>query len=136
MTNKTSEYAIQGRTVMRGCGFRAALLLASVTALVTACVERQVQYVPVSPSTNGQSQVSATTNVVEAPLTPPPPKVEVVPVIPGPGYVWAPGYWDWNGGWAWIGGSWVIRSHPGAIWVRGHWGRHPRGYVWVGGHWR
>ncbi len=67
---------------------------------------------------------------------PPPQQVEVVPVAPGPDYVWAPGYWTWNGTWVWIGGGWVIRPHPGAVWIGGHWGRRGRGYVWIGGGWR
>src|SRR6516164_7342508 len=38
----------------------------------------------------------------------PPPRVEVVPVAPGPGYNWVPGHWAWRGsGWVWIGGHHV-----------------------------
>src|SRR5258707_492976 len=136
--NSKIACAIRRRKALNGCLFRAFLLTAGLIALATGCVERQIQYVPVyqnqqtAPSTNGQSQASIATNVVEAPLTPPPPKVEVVPIVPGPEYVWIPGYWAWNGGWVWIGGRWVIRPHIGAIWVAPHWARHPRGYVWVG----
>ena len=69
---------------------------------------------------------------------PPPPQVEVVPVAPGPAYVWAPGYWSVGigGGWVWVRGGWVVRPHPHAVWVGGHWTTHGHGYVWVGGHWR
>ena len=49
--------------------------------------------------------------VAEPPVVtaPPPPvaPVEVVPVAPGPGYVWVAGHWAW-------------RRH-GYIWVPGHW---------------
>src|SRR5215475_10996957 len=35
----------------------------------------------------------------------PPPRVEVVPAVPGPGYNWVPGHWAWRGtGWVWIAG--------------------------------
>src|SRR6185503_3806804 len=42
------------------------------------------------------SQTPATTVVTQS--EPPPPQVEVVPISPGPDYVWAPGWWSWNGG--------------------------------------
>jgi YXWGXW repeat-containing protein len=135
--------AIQSRTVMRGCGFRAIVILAGVIALATGCAERRVEPYrnqQTGYSTNGQFEASAATNApsgaVEAPLTPPADLVEAVPVAPGPAYVWVPGYWVWNGGWVWIGGRWVIRPYPHAVWVRGHWGRHGRGYAWTRGHWR
>jgi hypothetical protein len=42
---------------------------------------------------------------------PPPPRVEYVPVAPGPAYVWMPGYWSWHGrGYGWRGGHWARRS--------------------------
>jgi len=85
------------------------------------------------PPAPGAVQAQAT---VVAPSAPPAPQVEVVPVSPGPYYVWAPGYWGWNGGWVWIGGQWIVRPRPGAIWVGGHWGRRGHGYVWIGGRWR
>jgi hypothetical protein len=66
---------------------------------------------------------------------PPPPQVEVVPVAPGPSYVWAPGYWGWNGAWVWVGGHYVIRPHPHAVYVGPHWVRHGHGYIWIGGSW-
>ena len=45
------------------------------------------------PGTTAPPQV-----VVEAPSAPPPVQVEVVPVSPGPYYVWTPGYWvlEWR----------------------------------------
>ena len=74
--------------------------------------------------------------VVVANSAPPPAPVEVIPIAPGPTYVWAPGYYAWNGGWVWVGGRYVVRPRPGVVWVGGHWGRHGRGYVWIGGGWR
>ena len=39
----------------------------------------------------------------EVVISEPPPAgpVEVVPVAPGPDYVWVGGYWAWRGRWAW-----------------------------------
>lgn len=75
--------------------------------------------------------------VVQAAVAPPPPQVEVIPVAPGPAYVWVPGYWWWNrGAWIWVRGTWVARPRAGAVWVGGYWARHGHGYIWVGGHWR
>lgn len=55
------------------------------------------------------------TYVVVTPELPPTPApvVEVVPVCPGEGYVWAPGYW-------------TFRDH-GYVWVRGAWNRRLMG---------
>ncbi len=67
---------------------------------------------------------------------PPAAEVEVVPVAPGPEYVWVGGCWTWNGAWVWAPGHYVVRPHPRAVWVRGYWGHTPRGYAWHEGHWR
>jgi hypothetical protein len=100
-------------------------------ALAAGCVERRV-YVPVYAT---QPQPAPAPTVV---VQTPPPKVpaEVVPVAPGPAYVWTPGYWAWNGTWVWVRGAYVVRPRPHAVWVGGHWASHGRGYVWVGGYWR
>src|SRR6185295_13739511 len=48
---------------------------------------------------------------VTQPGPPPPPQVEVLPVAPGPDYLWAPGYWSWYGGaWIWVGGGYYPRG--------------------------
>lgn len=66
---------------------------------------------------------------------PPPPQVEVMPVAPGPGYVWIGGHWGWNlGRHVWIGGRWMLPP-AGYAWVPGYWGRHDRGWRWHGGYW-
>ncbi len=71
-----------------------------------------------APTVAADSQVASATAV--APSTPPPAQVEVVPVAPGPDYVWTSGYWAWRGGgWVWIGGVWTPpppRPHIG-IWI-------------------
>lgn len=67
---------------------------------------------------------------------PPPVRLEVIPVSPGPEYVWTPGYWAWRGGvYVWVGGCYAHRPRPGVVWMGGHWARHGHGYVWMGGHW-
>src|SRR5262249_3222797 len=104
-------------------------LIAAGLLLGTGCVERKVVYVrePASPPPAGE------TVVVEEP---PPPYEEVVTVSPGPEYVWMPGVWEGHGRWVWVGGRYVVRPHPGAMWVGGHWAHRGRGYVWVRGYWR
>jgi hypothetical protein len=69
-------------------------------------------------------------------VRPPAARVEEVPPLPGPGWVWTRGYWAWHGHWAWVGGRYVRPPHPHAAWVSGYWHHHPRGWVWTGGHWR
>jgi hypothetical protein len=73
------------------------------------------------------------------PTAPPPPRVEVVPVLPA-GRVeierWQPGYWRWNGHeHIWVGGRYVARPQPRAEWIPGRWEQRPRGWVYIEGHW-
>jgi len=96
------------------------------------------------PTVTQPGALSATAIPNQTPTTPvitrsepPPPLVEVIPVSPGPDYLWTPGCWSWNGGaWIWIGGGWHYPVRPGHAWIGGYWGGHGRGRVWVGGHWR
>jgi len=67
---------------------------------------------------------------------PPPPQVEIVPVAPGPGFIWVEGHWGWRGRWVWESGRYVSRPHSRAAWVPGHWVAGRRGWVWVPGRWR
>jgi hypothetical protein len=44
-------------------------------------------------------------------IEPPPLPVYDQPIIPGPGYLWAPGYWSWNpdiDDYYWVPGTWVL----------------------------
>jgi len=72
------------------------------------------------------------------PLAPPVPRVAVVGVAPGPGYVWAAGNWDWRGGrWAWVEGRWVRPPRAHAVWVPGAWVERGHGrWGFVRGRWR
>jgi len=75
----------------------------------------------------------------------PAPRVEVIPVAPGPGYNWVPGHWAWRGAaWVWIPGHHIrgvvsvmpvdvvevlpVRPGPEYYWVKGH-------HVWEGNRW-
>ncbi len=126
-------------------------VLGAGLVMETGCVERQVAYVPVYQAPPAVVQAApvaptvatapppAPTTAAPAPLvTQPPPAapVEVIPVAPGPEYVWTPGYYAWQGGWVWVRGCWVVQPHPHALWIGGHRTRHAHGWVWVGGHWR
>ena len=70
---------------------------------------------------------------------PPPPRVEVVPVLPHERAeidVWQPGYWRWNGQeHVWVEGHYAERPRPRAVWVPAHYDRRPGGWVFVEGHW-
>jgi hypothetical protein len=67
-------------------------------------------------------------------VVPPPPQVEVVPVAPGPDYLWTPGWWSWNGdAWIWFGGYWSYPSRPGHVWINGNF-YHGRGVESVRGY--
>jgi hypothetical protein len=66
---------------------------------------------------------------------PPPPLVEVVPVAPGPGYLWVGGRWGWVGTrWVWRPGRHVV-VRPGYQFRPGHWQARPHGWVYVRPHW-
>ena len=68
---------------------------------------------------------------------PPPPRVEVYGVAPGPGFVWVGGYWRWvRNDYAWTPGRWERPPRRGAVWVPGHWEQRRNGYRWREGRWR
>jgi len=68
---------------------------------------------------------------------PPPDRVEVVGVAPGPGFVWVGGYWVWRGGvHAWVPGTWRRPPYPGAVWIAPRWHRRYGRYYFREGHWR
>src|SRR5207237_4225884 len=91
-------------------------------ALVSACAPSAYEY--------GEYPAG----VVEVDVAPPPPQYEVVPVAPGPGYIWVRGHWNRGGGaWAWAPGRYeAVRA--GHRWESGRWVRGPRGrYAYVRG---
>ena len=68
---------------------------------------------------------------------PPPPRVEVYGVAPGPGVVWIGGYWRWVGSdYGWTPGRWVRPPRQRAVWVPGYWERRHHRYCWHEGRWR
>ena len=73
------------------------------------------------------------------PIAPPPPRVEVVPVLPADRVEverWQPGRWRWNGyEHVWVEGHYVHRPQPRAEWIPGRWDQRPRGWVYIDGHW-
>jgi len=70
-------------------------------------------------------------------IGPPAAPREVVPVAPGPRYVWTGGFYRWNGrAYVWVPGRYVLPPRRHAVWVPGHWAPRRGGYVWVRGHWR
>lgn len=75
--------------------------------------------------------------VLAAPPPLPVARVEVVPVRPGPRYVWVGGEWSWRGphGYLWVPGRWAVPGHRGVAWVHGRWMNGPHGHRWVEGHW-
>src|SRR5262249_1588152 len=72
--------------------------------------------------------------VATPPPAPPPAQVEVVPVTPGPAYVWVPGHWGWRGGgYVGVPGAYAITAQPGWGWVAPPWAPPPGGWVGVRG---
>jgi len=70
------------------------------------------------------------------PPPPPAPLVEVVPVAPGPEFLWIAGYHHWDGHrYVWVQGRYERRPHPRAHWVHPHWEVRGRAHVWVRGRW-
>lgn len=68
---------------------------------------------------------------------PPPARVGVVGVAPGPGYVWIGGYQSWNGSrYVWVAGRWVRRPRPNAVWVAPRYVHRGGGWVYYKGYWR
>jgi hypothetical protein len=79
------------------------------------------------PVTSSSSQIVT--------MEPPPPQVEVIPVAPGPSYVWISGVWIWGGShYAWRPGYWS-GVRVGYTWAPDHWVRHGGGWRFTGGYW-
>ena len=63
---------------------------------------------------------------------PPPPRYYVVPVSPGPEYVWVDGYWYADGGrYRWHNPYWTRPPYSGARWI----GPRHDGERFYGGYW-
>jgi len=72
---------------------------------------------------------------VVVPSAPPVEIVEVVPVAPGPRYIWCRGHWHWTGShYVWVRGKYIGRVH-GRVWVHPHYVYRGR-WIHVRGHWR
>lgn len=90
-------------------------------------------------SSGGGARVApaAQPQVVYVRQAPPSPRVEVISIAPGPGYVWLGGEWIWNGGWAWESGRWCRPSPGYSMWIGGRWeNAGSRGWGHHPGHWR
>ena len=74
---------------------------------------------------------------VYAPIAPPVPYVETIPVAPFAGAIWIGGNWNWSGGrHVWSPGRYE-RARPGYHWQPQRWDRGPRGgWYSHGGGWR
>ena len=83
--------------------------------------------------TASQAQVAVGVSVhIGPPVLP----VYAQPVIPGPGYIWAPGYWAYGpDGYFWVPGTWVFPPVVGVLWTPGYWGWGGGLYVWHPGYW-
>jgi len=94
----------------------------------SAAYPTPVTTVPSAPAPATEtSNPASTTTVVVTPSPAPAPPVEVIPVSPGPDYLWTPGWWSWNGGaWIWFGGYWGHPTRPGHVWFKGNF-YHGRG---------
>ena len=110
-------------------------VLALTPLLFAGCAEA-----PTTVTTTTTTQITTTgprAREVVVTQAPPPLRVEVQTVSPGPRYVWTRGYWRWTGaGYEWAPGTWIARPSLGAVWVEGHWVRTAGGWVWVAGYWR
>lgn len=64
---------------------------------------------------------------IYAPIAPPAPYIETVPVAPYMGAVWIGGFWNWSGGrHVWVPGRYD-HGRPGYSWNAPRWSPGPRG---------
>lgn len=101
-------------------------LLLTLAAGTSACA--------ISPPQVG---VVVTPAAVWAPVPPPAPRFEAMPVAPGPNFFWVPGYWHWQGHHHhWIGGHWEAQRER-HYWAPHRWDRDDHGrWRSSGGYWR
>jgi hypothetical protein len=68
---------------------------------------------------------------------PPVARVEVIPVAPGPAFVWIGGYWGWrDADFVWMPGRWERPVEGRRVWVAHRWEHDRNGWFLVEGHWR
>lgn len=73
---------------------------------------------------------------VDQPLTPPPPRPEIITPEPSKEHVWIPGYWERDPNkWVWVEGHWDKPPILPARWVTGYWKVEENRYHWHAGHW-
>ncbi|HVU28536.1 MAG TPA: hypothetical protein VHG71_12475 [Verrucomicrobiae bacterium] len=108
-------------------------LVTVVMPLLAGCMEHDMDYDQTSPAA-----APAVAGTQAQPENPPAPRIEAVPISPGPSYVWVAGEWEWRGGghWIWMRGRWIYPPYPGAVWVSGAWVHREHENVWVDGHWQ
>lgn len=101
-------------------------------------MKRQLLALTLAAVLAGCTATIVPSSVVFVHRAPPPRRVEVIEVRPGPEYIWVAGYWEWRGGeYFWVGGNWNRRPHPRARWDEGRWRHHRRhGWYWQPGRWK
>lgn len=90
----------------------------------------------VAPAPYPAGQPGPVEAVVIAPMAPPPPLVEIVPVAPYAGAIWIGGHWTWSQGrHVWVPGR-HVPPRVGHRWEPHRWVQGPRGHWHLrGGHW-
>lgn len=94
--------------------------------------ERPVYVEPAPETVYVEPRPTETIIVQEAP---PPIQTEVIPVAPGPGFIWIGGFWGYEGHhYVWHHGHYT-RGPAGNVWVRDSWVHSRRGWEYQRGHW-
>jgi WXXGXW repeat (2 copies) len=84
----------------------------------------------------GASRLAHAAVAISINIAPPALPVYEQPVIPAPGYVWAPGYWAYGpDGYYWVPGTWIEPPAVGLLWTPGYWGWSNGVYAWTAGYW-
>jgi hypothetical protein len=120
---KPRKYMTNSRPI-----FRSVVVCAIATLTLSACV--------VAPHPRAvYAQPAAVQPEIVVGIAPPPPYVEIIPVVPFAGAVWIGGYWGWSGGrHQWVPGRYDY-ARPGYRWQAHQWspGLHGNWYLRGGG---